>query len=616
MVSSQAVKQEPTDLTTILPSVKHEDGAAPNLTSRDYSLETTSRSSTSRWNTPTPDSDSTTFRLAVERTDSASHRLLLRRRKIAAAFPSPRTSSRSKVAVLGGLRGTRSRLKPTSRLLDEQQRAFVKLEAEPGVDADDSCNGDPQSISSTPINSRANSEEDDISGLGREFYLGLDALRSIANLVVVSGGVHLKRGLNLDQAKNIHDQLAFIESTASGLRRRIASHFSLIATSGDPSAPSCGSSSVTTPETQQTEPDTPSAEQPNTTSAPVEPVNTPTSISNLDWNQGSSQTTDSDILPESWDSSLTQPAIYSSHDGSNGWDSTYTTPSLPTPLSSDQQGLTLPVQPLFPSTDPSSVFGARDVSGLDAALYCNTTGPPAQIDPMLDNTVGLPLNTAMVSLSNNTNFAPNLATQFDSTVNFSFDLGPAQLEEYSRWLVSSIPDVPWFDALADNPSCPSSLAPNNVAVSHSTNSAPAPQTDTAPSLSHSTLDGDPPRLPCTIEGCGKTFRRPYLLRDHMRTHSGESSAYPCTHEGCGKRFGSQSNLTRHSKTHLRQNKLPPNTPPPDAPPGLLSAQNSSTPRRSQRLQTTASNPLGPRGYRILDPRTPATINARAQKAAA
>ncbi|KAG8711933.1 hypothetical protein FRC09_020337 [Ceratobasidium sp. 395] len=614
MVPSQAVKQEPTDLTTILPAVKREDGAVPNLTSRDYSLETTSQSSTSRWNTPTPDSDSTAFRLAVERTDSASHRLLLRR-KIAAAFPSPRTSSRSKAAILGGLRGTRSRLKPTSRLLDGQQRVFMKLEAESGLDADDSCDNDPQSISSTPINSRASSEEDDISGLGRDFYLGLDALRSIANFVAVSGGAQLKRGANLDQAKNIHDQLAIIESTASELRRRITSHFSLLATSDDPSVPSCRSSSVAPAETQPTELDTPTAAQPNATSAPVEAENTLISISNLDWNQGSSQTTDS-IPPESWDSSLTQPAIYPPYDGSDGWDSTYTTPSLPTPLSSDQQGLTLPVQPLFPTTDPSSVFGARGVSGLDAALYCNTTGPPAQIDPMLDNTIGLPLNTARVSLSNNTNFAPNLATQFDSTVNFSFDLGPTQLEEYSRWLVSSIPDVPWLDALADNPSCPSSLAPNNVVVSNSTNSAPAPQTDTAPPLSHSTSDGDPPRLPCTIEGCGKTFRRPYLLRDHMRTHSGESSAYPCTYEGCGKRFGSQSNLTRHSKTHLRQNKLPPNTPPPDASPSLLSAQNSSTPRRSQRLQTTASNPLGPRGYRILDPRTPATVNARAQKAAA
>ncbi|KAG8716807.1 hypothetical protein FRC09_015171 [Ceratobasidium sp. 395] len=609
MVSSQAVKQEPTDLTTILPAVKREDGAAPNLTSRDYSLETTSQSSISRWNTPTPDSDSTTFCLAVERTDSASHRLLLRR-KIAAALPSPRTSSRSKAAILGGLRGTRSRLKPTSRLLDEQQRAFVKLEAESGVDADDSCDGDPQSISSTPTNSRANSEENDLAGLGREIYLRLDALRSIANLVAVSGGAHLRRGANLHQAKSIHDHLAFIESTAHGLRRIISSHFSLLATSDDPSAPSCGSA-VAPAETQQTQSGTPTAEQTNVTSAPVEPENTPTSISNLDWNLGFSQTTDLDIPRESWDSSLTQSAIYSSYDGSGGWDSSYTTPSLPTPLNSDQQGPTLPVQPLFPSINPSSAFGAQGTLGLDTALYYNTTGP-VQIDPMLDDTVGLPLNTAMISLPNNTNLAPNLDTQFDSTVNSGYDL--AQLEAFNQWL-RSIPDVPMSDTLADSPSC-SSLTPNDIVAPHSTNSASMPQTDTAPPLSHSAPDGDPPRLPCTVEGCGKTFRRPYLLRDHMRTHSGESSAYPCTHEGCGKRFGSQSNLTRHSKTHLRQNKLPPNTPPPDASPSLLSAQNSSTPRRSQRLQTTASNPLGPRGYRILDPRTPATVNARAQKAAA
>jgi hypothetical protein len=30
------------------------------------------------------------------------------------------------------------------------------------------------------------------------------------------------------------------------------------------------------------------------------------------------------------------------------------------------------------------------------------------------------------------------------------------------------------------------------------------------------------RVPCLVAGCGKTFRRPYLLDDHMRTHDGKS----------------------------------------------------------------------------------------------
>ncbi|KAF8603676.1 hypothetical protein BDV93DRAFT_395549, partial [Ceratobasidium sp. AG-I] len=57
------------------------------------------------------------------------------------------------------------------------------------------------------------------------------------------------------------------------------------------------------------------------------------------------------------------------------------------------------------------------------------------------------------------------------------------------------------------------------------------------------------RIACEVDGCGKTFRRPYLLRDHMRSHSGESTAHRCQFKGCGKSFGSQSNLTRHQKTH-------------------------------------------------------------------
>ncbi|KAI8985934.1 hypothetical protein BDB01DRAFT_687926, partial [Pilobolus umbonatus] len=54
---------------------------------------------------------------------------------------------------------------------------------------------------------------------------------------------------------------------------------------------------------------------------------------------------------------------------------------------------------------------------------------------------------------------------------------------------------------------------------------------------------------CTLDNCGKIFRRAEHLKRHSRSIHTKEKPYKCQYESCGKCFSRSDNLSQHMRTH-------------------------------------------------------------------
>jgi hypothetical protein len=55
------------------------------------------------------------------------------------------------------------------------------------------------------------------------------------------------------------------------------------------------------------------------------------------------------------------------------------------------------------------------------------------------------------------------------------------------------------------------------------------------------------KIPCTVEGCDKSYQSKFLLDNHINTHNGIT--FPCTVEGCDKSYQSKKALDDYINRH-------------------------------------------------------------------
>lgn len=391
-----------------------------------------------------------------------------------------------------------------------------------------------------------------------------------------SGGGHGQapgnEPLDFEHVQGLYNLLLLFEATAKNLRDMLAPYLSLFAQHG-----------FLLPGDQFLSSPFPFIHTP----ASLQPAPPPLPISDLELN----------YAPDPVFAQHNLPGMYNTIEGASSSTCNQDSyPVFPTMLlDTELDSLPTPPYPLFADTGPLPTTWNEDGNVLYSNFYSCGTGasdgiePPLSLDDIVDvSAFCLPeLPTACLGTAESTCDRPPLVHAISSQ-----PLGTTGLPGVEA--LGNAPAIAHGDA--------SSSLPHAIAR---TSSDSIPNSDTT-QICSSALDApsnvSSSRIPCDIEGCGKTFRRPYLLRDHKRAHhSGESNAHRCSFPGCIKSFGSQSNLTRHYKTHLKKIKSA----------SARSSVERDTPVRRRRHSPNV--PPTPRRYQILEPKTPGSVKDRLRK---
>ncbi|CAN6674723.1 hypothetical protein TRVA0_062S00430 [Trichomonascus vanleenenianus] len=194
--------------------------------------------------------------------------------------------------------------------------------------------------------------------------------------------------------------------------------------------------------------------------------------------------------------------------------------------------------PLPPMANPPTTMSMSMLPGMIGHLMPPMMGFPHQQQN------GGNMHYAHHQLSNNSNQS---TSNNNSSHHHHPSLSPSATPSVGMLTPTSGPS----SAPSTNPPSPAKQPLYFAAPVHSHSEEPLPTQNSLPKKKPASIK--PKKYACQVENCNKTYNRPCLLDQHMRSHSGERP-YKC--DICGKNFLRNSHLKTHKLSHRTEDDKP------------------------------------------------------------